>query len=77
MVDEDDDDDSSRFVLDVVREMTITQRAARNAGVERRFEDHQGSSIDDYAAHFLRSSGITLQGDPTDPRRAEFYRGWA
>ena len=69
------DDVPSRFLLDVVRDMGEELTPTWNAGVERWFEKHQNTTIDDHAANFAREHGITLLGEPEDSAWAEFYRG--
>jgi hypothetical protein len=69
------DDIPSRFLLDVVRDMGEKLTPTWNAGVERWFDEHQDTTIEDYAANFAREHGITLMGEPQDPAWAEFYRG--
>jgi len=71
------DDIPSRFVLDVVREMSPGLVPSWNVGLERWFEEHESTTVDEYAATFLREHKLTLFGMAPDPRWADFYRGWA
>ena len=71
------DDIPSRFVLDVVREMSPELVPSWNVGLERWFDEHGSATVDDYAASFLREHDFTLFGEAPVDRWAEFYRGRA
>ena len=69
------DDIPSRFVLDVVREMSPGMVPSWNVGLERWFKEHESTTVDEYAASFLREHDLTLFGKAPVARWAEFYRG--
>lgn len=69
------DDIPSRFVLDVVREMSPGLVPSWNVGLERWFKEHENTTVDEYAASFLREHTLTLFGKAPVARWAEFYRG--
>ena len=70
------DDIPSRFVLDVVREISPGLVSSWNVGLERWFTAHERTTVDEYAASFLREHNLTLLGEAPAARWAEYYRGW-
>ena len=71
------DDIPSRFVLDVVREMSPELVPSWNVGLERWFDEHESTTVDEYAVSFLQEQNLTLLGEAPVARWAEFYGGWA
>ena len=56
------DDIPSRLVLDVVREMSPELVPSWNVGLERWFDEHETTTVDEYAVSFLREHHLTLFG---------------
>jgi hypothetical protein len=57
------DDIPSRFVLDVVREMSPELVPSWNVGLERWFDEHESTTVDEYAVSFLQEHNLTPFGE--------------